>query len=142
MRPDRGARADPNRPEPLGARPDDDVLFQGRVPLPFFPAGASEGHAMVERDIRADLGRLADHHAHAVIDEQTGTEPGAGVDLDPGEGAAKVRNEPAGPAQAQAPERVRDPVEPEGVQARIGGEYFPPAPRRRIAVEDRAQVAA
>ena len=33
-------------------------------------AGSAERHALIERDILADNGRLANHHAHAVIDEK------------------------------------------------------------------------
>jgi len=76
---------------------------------------------MVERDIRADLGRLADHHALAVIRLNSAAEPGTGVDLDPGEGAAKVRDEPAGPRRRSRQSAWENPVEPESVQARIGG---------------------
>jgi hypothetical protein len=31
---------------------------------------ATERHAVVDQHVVADLGRLADHHAHAVVDEE------------------------------------------------------------------------
>ena len=57
-------------PEQLGARADRDVVLDRRVALAGREAGAAERHALVERHVVADLGRLADHDAHAVVDEE------------------------------------------------------------------------
>ena len=38
--------------------------------LPVAKPGAAERDALVERDVVADVGRLADHDARAVVDEQ------------------------------------------------------------------------
>jgi hypothetical protein len=40
---------------------------------------------MVERDIRADLGGLADDHTHAMVNEKAGTNDCARMDLDAGQ---------------------------------------------------------
>ena len=62
-------------------------------------AGAAQGHALVEVAVVADLRRLADDDAHAVVDEEALADLGAGVDLDAGEEAADVRDEPGGQTQ-------------------------------------------
>jgi hypothetical protein len=75
----------------LSAGADDHAVFQRRMALLIALAfaidarrHAAEGHAMVERDVIADLAGLADHHAHAVVDEEPPADLGARVDLDPG----------------------------------------------------------
>ena len=47
-------------------------------------AGAAQRHAVVEGAVVADHGGLAEHDAHAVVDEQAPADPGTGVDLDAG----------------------------------------------------------
>jgi hypothetical protein len=59
---------------------------------------AAEGHPVVEHHVVADLGGLADHHTHAVIDEEPPADPRARVDLDPGEGSGELAQNPRGPA--------------------------------------------
>ena len=76
--PDPRALADVDGADQLGVRADDDAIVEGRVALLVEPAGAAEGDALVEHDVVADLGRLADDDAHAVIDEQPFADPAAG----------------------------------------------------------------
>ena len=70
-------------PISFGAGAHDDVVRQRGMSLLSFGAGAAQCHALVEMTIVADLRRLADDDAHAVIDEQPFADLGAGVDLDP-----------------------------------------------------------
>jgi hypothetical protein len=88
----------------------------------------------------ADLGGLADHHAHAVIDEHSPPYARAGMDLDARQNAADVRRRATDPAQAMPPEPMRDLVQPERMQARVARQHFPMIARRRIAVEDGIDV--
>ena len=60
----RSARA-ASRPSPTTTSSPD-----RRVALAALEAGAAERHALVERHVVADLGRLADHDAGAVVDEE------------------------------------------------------------------------
>ena len=62
--------------------------------------GAAERHALVDGAVVADFRGLADHHAHAVVDEHAPADLRAGMDLDAGEPAADVRGEAPEPAQA------------------------------------------
>ena len=41
------------------------------MPLALLQADAAQRHAVVQRNIRANFGRLANDHAHAVINEKT-----------------------------------------------------------------------
>jgi hypothetical protein len=45
---------------------------------------------VIERDVLADLGGLADDDAHAVVDEEAAPDRGAGMNLDAGEEAPQV----------------------------------------------------
>src|SRR6185295_14829542 len=90
----------------------------------------------------ADFRRLADHHAHAVIDEHAGADLRAGMDLDAGQPATEVRGEAAEPAQLVLPEPVRQAMDPDRMQSRIAGQHLPAGACRRVPVEDAGDVAA
>ncbi len=77
--------ADGNRTKHFGACADHDPVPDGGMPFAFLQAGPAQGHAMVERDIRANLGGLANDHAHAMINEKAGADGCAGMDLDAGQ---------------------------------------------------------
>ena len=98
---------------------DRDVVADRGMPLAFFFAGSTQSHTLVKRDIVADDGRLADHRAHAVVDEQTPSNLRAGMNLNPGEQARDLRNEPRQKAHAVAPKPVAQVMRPHRVQAGI-----------------------
>ena len=50
--------------------------------LPLREAGAAERDSLIERHAVADLGRLADHHAAAVVDEELVPDARRRMDLD------------------------------------------------------------
>jgi hypothetical protein len=54
-----------------------------------------------------------------MVDEEPWAEAGRGVDLDPGQEAVQMGDEPANEAQSPVPEPMGTPVEPHGVQAGI-----------------------
>ena len=84
---------DGERPEHGSTRPDHDLVADRRVALAGIEADAAQGDTLIEGHIVADLGGLADHHAHAVIDEEAPPDPRARVDLDPGHEAADLGDE-------------------------------------------------
>jgi hypothetical protein len=88
----------------------------------------------------ADLGRLADHHAHAVVDEHAPADGGAGVDLDAGQPACHVRREAARPAPAPHPEGVRKPMQHQCMQAGVAGQHLPGRARCGVALADAGDV--
>jgi len=110
--------------------------------LPLFETGAAQRHAVIQRHVFADLGRLADDHAHAVVDEKTRADPGAGVDLDPGESTHDVGCPTRQDLEPMRPQTMPQPVPPDGVQPGITQQDLQPAARRRIAGQHSVNVAA
>src|ERR1700733_936505 len=68
--------------ENLGASAYDNVVEKRGMPLPAFLAGSAERYSLVERDVIADHGGLADYHAQTVIDKQASADLRAGMDFD------------------------------------------------------------
>ena len=94
---------------------------------------AAERHAVVDHDVVADLGGLADDHAHAVVDEEPPADGRAGMDLDAGEEPGQLGDQPGRePQRRVSPQPVRQPVEPDRVQAGVGEEVLERTPRRRV----------
>ena len=63
--------------------------------LLLFQRHAAQGDTLIEGNVVADFRRLADHAAHAVIDEQAAADGGARMDLDPRQHAPDVRQQAA-----------------------------------------------
>src|SRR5207248_5196971 len=96
---------------------------------------------MVERAIVADLGRLADDHTHAVIDEYAAADRRSGMNLDARQPPTPMRKPSPQPAEAGAPQWVGDPAVPrQRVQTGVTGEHFPCGAGRGVAVEDDGDV--
>ena len=74
------------------ARADDDIVTQGGVAFGAVGACAAERYALIEHDVGADFGGLADHYAHAVVDKETRANLGAGVNLDAGNEADEMHD--------------------------------------------------
>src|SRR6266498_351558 len=89
-----GALTDRDRSEHHRADADSHIVLERWMALASLLAGAAERHALVQRDPIADLARLADHHTHAVVDEETPADRRAGMDLDTGEESANLRDQP------------------------------------------------
>ena len=49
------------------------------------------GDTVIQSHIITDLGCFPNHHAHAVVNEETAADDGAGVDLDAGKKAVDLR---------------------------------------------------
>src|SRR5205814_4834645 len=124
----RGARddaavvADADGADDLGPRADHHVVAEGRVALLTLEARPRQAHALVERHVFPDLGRLADDDAHAMVDEEPRTEPSRRVDLDARQEPREVGEDTGRGYPAGAPEAVGDAMEHESVDARIAEE--------------------
>ena len=106
---------------------DRHVVLHRRVALAGGEAGAAERDALVERDVVADLRRLADHDAVAVVDEEPVADLRGRVDLDAGERAGDERERPRAP-RARPPRAARARRDGSAARARRAR---PRAPRRR-----------
>ena len=132
---DLGTRTDSEGAKHLGAGTHHNPIFKGRMPLALVPAGSTQRHALIESDIIADLGCLADHDAHAVIDKETTTDLCARMNLDPGQPTAERRHQTPQPFPAHPPAGMRDTVQPDGMQAWIASQHLKGIARRRITME-------
>ena len=92
------------------------------MPLDVFERGPAQHHAHVDQHIVAHFSSLADHDAHAVVDDHPAADNGTGMDLDPREEAADVGDEPGPELEVMGPEPVRPAVEPEGMEPRVAEE--------------------
>ena len=75
-------------PADAGAGVDDDIVPERRVALLLPEAGPAERHAVKERGVLPDFGRLTDDQAHAVADEQPRSQLRRRMDLDARQEAA------------------------------------------------------
>jgi hypothetical protein len=93
---------------------------------------------VIDQHVVADLGRLADHHAHAVVDEQPPADLRTGMDLDPGDEAVGMRHRARQHLEAGAIEGMRDAVHHHRLQAGIAGHGLEPAGPGWVTFADRA----
>src|SRR5271154_7051297 len=112
------------------------------MPFALFFAGAPQGYTLVKRDIVANEGRLANHCAHAVVDEQTPSDLGARVNLDSRKHARNLRDKSRRKAYAVAPEPVAQVVCPHRVQSRIQEYDLEVGARRRVGFKDSRNILA
>src|ERR1044072_4086001 len=77
--------SDDHRTEDGGAAKNRHGIFDGRMAVDALRRRAAKSDALVNRHLVANLGGLADNHAHAVIDEESSPYGRAGVNLDTGE---------------------------------------------------------
>src|SRR5215469_11408888 len=84
------AGTDGEAADDLGASSHHHIVGEGGVTLLPLVAGAAEGHPLEQAHVPPNLGRLTDDHAHAVVDEEPGTQLGRGMDLDARKEAAEV----------------------------------------------------
>jgi len=121
--------ADPYRSDDRRARADHDLVFDRRMALLFLQAGAAQRNALVHQDVVADLGRLTDHNAHPVIDEETPANRSARMNFDSGDEARNLTDEPRDELELVAPEPVGEAMDPDSVQAGVceqSGSWLPP----------------
>ena len=89
------------------------------MPLAAAQTRATERDAFIERDVVADFCRLADQHAHSVIDEEALTDRRSGVDFDtrckPDEIGEEARND----RNVGAPQFVNEAMRGDRVEAGI-----------------------
>ena len=116
---DAGVVADVDIAEDLGTAADDNVVAEGGVALAGFFPGAAERDALIEKAVIPDLGGFADDDAHAVIDEETAADGGAGMNFDAGKPAGGLGNETGNEGDAGLIKRVGEAMEKDGVEAGI-----------------------
>jgi hypothetical protein len=105
------------------------------MPLALVPGCPAKRDAVIEGAIVPDLGRLADHYPHAVIDEEPPSDRGARVYFNAGQPAPDMRDEAPEPLQIRRPQKMAEAMEHHGVESRVARDHFPGVPRSGIALE-------
>src|SRR5437763_1931770 len=103
---------------------DYDAVADGRMPLAGILPRSAERHALVQQHVVSDLGCLADHHAHSVIDEETAPDSRARMDLDARHRSRELRNDARESKPSREIQTMRDPVQHCRVESRIAQQYF------------------
>ena len=101
---------------------------------------AAEDHPFVEQAVVAHGRRLADDDAHAVVDEDPPPEACARVDLDARPAPVRMREQPRRQHEATLPHRMRRPVQPERMQARIDEQHLERVARCGVEPHDGLDV--
>jgi len=95
---------------------------------------------LVQQNVIADLGSLANHHTHAVIDEATRSNGGARVNFNARCKAGELRQDTCRQRKSCAVHLVPQPVQQNGMKTGIAEENFDGALRGRIAAENRVDL--
>jgi hypothetical protein len=96
---------------------------------------------VIHGHILPDFRRLTDHHPHPVVDEESGTDHGGGVDLDSGQKAGYMGKEAGQEMEAASPEPMGEAMKIKGMEARVAQEHFNYAPSGWIPIEDGLNVS-
>src|SRR6202022_3918719 len=72
-----GGCADDDGSQNDRAGTDDDIILERRMAFAALQARATEGDALIQRAVLADLGCLSDDDGHPVVDEQSTTDLGS-----------------------------------------------------------------
>src|ERR1700691_260447 len=134
--------ADGDVAQQLGAGADRYFVADGGMALAFFFASSAQGHTLIKSDVVAHDGGLADHRAHAVVDEKAAADLGAGVNLDSSKYARHLRNESCQKTHVVKPQPVAQMMRPDCVQAWIEEEDFEIGASGGVGLEDGGHVFA
>ena len=122
------------RPEDLCARADHDVVAERGMSLADILARAAERHALIQQTVVADLGRLADDDAGAVVDDEAAADRRAGVNFDAGPELRPLGHGAGDEKAAMAVKPVRDAVIDRCVQAVIQQDDLNGRPRGGVVL--------
>ena len=109
------------------------ALYQRAVRLDGEAFG-TQGHALVQLDVLADDGSLADDHAGAVVNEEVRPNGGAGVNVDTGEGMGIFRHHPGQHGDLHEIQLMGDAENADGFKGWVGQHDFLPAGGGGIAL--------
>ena len=128
------------------ARIDDDVVLDGRMTLLVAESVRmverlrAEGDALVDADIVADLRGLADDDAGAVVDEEAMADGRARMDVDACRGMSEFAHHTRKDFNAMDMKNMRNAMNEQRIEARVGRDDLFFALRRRITEISRVHV--
>ncbi len=123
---------DRERSKHLRACTHQHMIAERRMALALMLACAAQGYAVINVAIVADFGSLPNNNAHAVVDKQAFANLSAGVNLNPRQPAAKLRNRSGERAHAVRVQPMRNSMPAHGVIAGIHEKNLQRSGRRRV----------
>ena len=129
-----------DRAQHLCARADHHVVLDRRMALARLLAGAAQRHALVDDDVGADLGRLADHHTDAVVDEHSAGDVRRRVNVHARLAPRARRDQLREPLAAVRVEPMREAVAVQRLEAAVRPKHLPLAARRRVVAHRRVEI--
>jgi hypothetical protein len=125
--------ANGDRAQDLGACTNGDPVADRGVAFDPGERASPKGYAVIDHHVLADFRGLTDDHAHPVVDEKAAADGCTRVDLDTGHEPAQLREQPGRKTEAGIlPQPVRQPVDPDGVQAGVCEKVLERTPGRRV----------
>src|SRR3989304_2823289 len=88
---------------------------------------------MIQRHVIVDLGSLADHHTHAMIDKKSPPDGRSRVDFNTSQPAPNMRQKTRQPFEIGSPQAMRHAMKNACVQTRVAGNDLKHTACRRIA---------
>jgi hypothetical protein len=82
------------------------------MPFGLLTTGPAQHHPLVQDDLVPHLRRLADDHAHPVVNEDPSPNARAGVNLHPRQRPIQVGDQTGQQVAASPPEKMGDPMKP------------------------------
>ena len=115
---------------------DNNIVADRGMSLYFLPRCSTQRNAVVESDIIADFGRLANDNTHAVVNKEPFADLRSGVYLNTGQKPAHVRSKSPYKKHLMLPEPMPQPVKQNRVKTRITEQDLKDTPGRRIAFKN------
>ena len=120
----------------FGSGADHDIVSDRRMAFAVLLAGSSQRRAMVHRAVVADDRRFPDHHAHAVVDEESFPDIGGGMNFDAVDHAHEIHDALSKQLQFYFIEKMGDAVPENRLHSGIEQNDLQIAPRCRISFFD------
>jgi hypothetical protein len=120
--------------ENFGAATDDDIVTESGMALDGFEINSAQGDALKNQTVVTDFGRLADHHAHSMIDHESFAEFRARVNFDSSQEAPDFTKQAREEKQTISIKLVRNSMKKNGFGAWIKKRDFQNGFRRGIVI--------
>src|SRR5690625_1460101 len=105
------------------------------MPFALFFTAAPKNYALIKCHIVANFGRFTNDDSHTVIDEDALANLGTRVDLDAGEKAVDMGDQPGDEIKPMSVKEMGHPVHLQCMKPRIAGEHLQQRTSRRIAIK-------
>jgi hypothetical protein len=127
-------------PQYFGTGSDNDIVFECRVALAFVGADTAKCHLLIDKDIISDDCCLSDDHTNPVIDKDTPSELGGGVDVDHRQEHSQCGDKTGKKTQSFVVKPVGDTVEEQSPQSRVVEKEFKGGVECRVITLDIGKV--